>query len=297
METSPLARGPDRWKYVQRLVDRFPVGESFWDGCSDSLCALEYGVPRTFSFDELRSEEVLTEIVDYRPQRSLGGFFLLDRPKPLPVSLAKVALGLTKTEIGRFSDTHRRRIFAGRKPMRPRWVDEIHFAIDWQRFEDQYKPAIEINMLECFECDLKDSNKFCVYVDRPYPGRDFVLLNPMNALGTWMLRIWEADDRYMQSVTPERKKSLLAVFERAVRLYGDAIHDLSQHLSGWSAMETLPQELVPPVVDVTESMFMLPSPHSKKLAKKREAADRRKAPKGRKASKTRKTPKARKTPK
>ena len=78
-------------------------------------------------------------------------------------------------------------------------------------------------------------------------------------------------------------------------MYQGGIPDLSQHLSRWAAIENLPKEFAPPIVDLTDSMFTLPSPHSKKMAKKLEGIKRRKAPKGRKKSKDSKRPKSPKT--
>lgn len=266
-ETSPLVQGSEGWKYVNRLADAFPLQREYWNNRPGMIPLVQAGIAHFMSFQELQAAAVVTEVIDSRYQTGLGRadqYLYGETPEPAQARLETVALGIVRNDFRYLSNAHQESFFKGRAPSNVRWIDEVHVAIDWRRCSDEMVFIYEGGGRTFFLCELPTSEVAAVRIGRPYPAEDFVLVNPSNPLGGWIIEIRDAMREDNTKIIPRRFETIVDLLDDAARIYAESSNALEPYLTAWAEIPDLPESLMPPQINFTEEMFILGSPEATK---------------------------------
>lgn len=253
LAASNRAKGPARWKYIQSLVDDFPL-DPFWNSIPEAIPLQVREGLQLLSLDAvLDLPRLATEVGQMDP--------LPTRLRPW--NSATPALGdlkwdsetpiMTAQDVDRLSDTHRNAIFRSRGVESICWHKSGRLIAVWAPGIDQWESLVGKNIVWA---GLFDAGKvgLCIHktIDNVYRT---AVLNTHNALVQWLVRVKEACSKGWCGLEPGQYSRLRVMFYDATVYTAHDLETLSHYIEGWRKIPGLPPGLYPPPIDLSGDHF------------------------------------------
>jgi molecular chaperone HtpG len=255
LAASSRAKGAARWKYIQSLVDDFPLG-SFWDKISEAIPLRTRGCLQPLSLNAVLALGTLA--TEVKLSDTFYGFHLASGH----FTPAKTALGklewdsetplLAGEDAERLSERHRTAIFQSRKIEGIEWHKSGRLIATWVRgtdqWEDWHRPILWAPLFDTAKVGL------CTHktVNTIYPT---VVFNTRSTLIQWLARVKENCTKRCYGLEPEQYARLREMFHNSSAFPGHEVEKLAHYIEGWRAIPGMPAELYPPPGDLTRDQF------------------------------------------
>jgi hypothetical protein len=261
LANSSRASGPDKWKYIQDLVDAFPLG-SFWDTVRDAICVTSATERQLLSLQEVMVFPTLA--IAMTSLRAPG--FGIGPPDfgqaPLRELTWKSEIPvLTDKDVSDLSEAHRSAIFSTRRIESVYWHDTGHLIVvwglgsnDWEKIETT-KPILWAELFDDVTVGLavhKTTND--IY--------STVIFNTRSPMIQWLARVKDSCMNGSHGLRREQYITLREMFFTASAYPGHELEKLVRYVSGWRQIPGLPPEIYPPPTDPTRQQFGLRAPPS-----------------------------------
>ncbi len=263
LHSTACAQGPQGWRYKQRLVRAFPL-PGFWRVVPECLRILEKSGERCVSLQEVTSAACISTFVHRSELMSAPWHALFGQPRTVPEPhVPGDAIGLVVPDLLACAREHRQELFASRSPRAIRWCPDAFLEIEWGRDggpqfgTDESKPVFLVSWPES-----------TVIGFHLHPTTDAtygcVLLNSTCLLIQWLVRVKTACVARSHDLAPWQFDTLMSLLDPVVRYHGHAAQKLVRYLDQWARMKSLPEELVPPSIDVSANSIF---PEGSRIAK------------------------------
>jgi molecular chaperone HtpG len=253
LETTPLARSPEGWKYKQYLLQE-NWGEfrnrNLWDSVEGMVHIYENSQSKYVSFKYLKSHKTITSI-SFPPttfERGTGTAL-----PPLDNSLPT----LIEPDIKYLSFDHADTLFWERRICNVRHLETGHLAIDWEI--DSAPPNSYERVFEFPEFVLSQWSGIGFSIFQV--PKSCYMLNTSHPFVQWRKRVANAFASEQNRLGKQHLGDLLRYLDKFVRQAivsdGADLADLVKAIDSFPSQSSLPPELRPPALTLTREMFCI----------------------------------------
>jgi molecular chaperone HtpG len=257
LASTALAHGPDSWQYKQRLMEQFPL-DDWWRRQPATVPYYAEGVRGCSSISGLLDCDVISVLMftaEYSTPAGLEPTLTPQRVTTRQLSRGPGVPVMVDWEVNRFSELARTAVFIGRAVSSVRLVGRRFVAVDWARSRERVDPPLGHDLLIA-PLSTRDIIGFRLH--RTRGRREPCVVNSRSEFVQWLLRVKAAAATEGRPVSTRQYDALIAALETPLRLGGYKRANLKTHLAGWAA-GTLPPELRPPDIEITERSFVPPN--------------------------------------
>lgn len=253
LETTPLARSTEGWKYKQRLLQdnwgELP-NRNFWDSVEGMIHIYESGQSKCVSLKYLNSQEIITSI-SFPPSIVERGMEIT-----LPPLNSSVPT-LIEPDIERLSFEHRDKLFRRRRIRKVHHMETGHLTIDWEidsakRFYEGFAEFSGFDPSQWFGIG------FSIFRKRYHTLH---ILNTFHPFVQWMKRVENAhageqtmsDKQHLGDLANYLTRSV----SQALESDGADLAGLVKTIDSLRSHPSLLSDLLPPSLSLTREMFCL----------------------------------------
>ncbi|GGG71862.1 HD domain-containing protein [Paenibacillus radicis (ex Gao et al. 2016)] len=252
LKNSPVHNAPDGWYYIHSILDHAPqIILHFMD--YSLIRVYVNGAAKVISLNEFESLEEFVTITDisHRYNKSRAKTDNINdcaQDTNLP-TLFEDDLNILSRSIRVFNDRYPYKV--------EKLINERYAKTHWKKGR---KKIIEGKNSGNYGENFVVSS----YVDDEIFGfrlienrqGNIVILNENNKLVNWILRIQDFIDRENNALVTSAFNKLLELLKIPIRLGGYEYEELSNQFEKWKEIPNLPDELIPPQIQISKSMFL-----------------------------------------
>jgi hypothetical protein len=253
LESSPFAKGDDRWLYVQRLIRRFDFVPEFWRKCPATTRVWKGGAWAYVSLAELEEVELIRVMLGPPVKEYMDARMAVQYPDYRPwlkrMDPKDQISVITGRDVNGIADLARKAIFQGRRPTK---IDVPFYdcmVIDWKTVADaRLLPGVSATTpVTVANLNALGEDVFSVRLHKAYDNvYEHVVLNGKHALTRWYLKVARACERGSFGLDNKQLSRLADAIERPIR-YGGDLGALEEYLARWRISSGL-RSLPPPAV-------------------------------------------------
>ena len=272
---SSRAKGAGRWKYIQSLVEIFPLGP-FWNSIPEAIpIRFREGLQPLSLNAVLDIPRLATEVgqMDPLPARLRPGKIRSATPALSDLEWDSETPMLTAQDVDQLSRIHRNAIFRPRSIESVWWHTSGRLIALWASGSDQWESWGGKNVLWA---GLLDAGKVGLDIHKTIDGvYGTAVLNTRSALIQWLLRVKESCSKGWYGLEPGQYSTLREMFYDATAYSSNHLKSLSHYIEGWRDIPGLPLELYPPPGDLSVDHFRPGRPPAESTEKGSLAAPRK----------------------
>ncbi len=250
LASSELAKGPDGWKYKQKLVDNFKLA-GFWNSMAEMVPIHTKLRTRLVSMKEVLAQpKVAIILAPHEPSFEVPH----DREGLSQPYWNEEIWAIFGDEFAALSSAHRQELFEERSISAGSWLATEHFLM----FLQKDTPSRAVGNTVYKRHDLVELPSPLTVGFEVHPSRshvDRVLLNASNPLIQWMLRVKSASAKSLHGLNAKHYKRLEELFCEACDEPWD-LDDAVEYIKKWRQIRELPADLYPPKLELLSDMFL-----------------------------------------
>ena len=255
LDSAPGAKGPDAWRYKQRLAEAIP-SVLFWNTEPGALRAYKKGKPVYLSLSDAVSSKTLNSVVSprwyehrYNAQSRPERLLIAD---PETISFDDETLTFVDADIAAFSKEHRHDIFANRAPQRVTVMSSGHIRIEWSTKPPVAQPFADLKSAFVVPMQLASEAGGPLLVFTPHKTTDNIydqlILNADHPFVQWLIRAQTCCEDGLHNLTRRQFDVLLELLASPLRHAGYEVDKLASFLKLWNSELSLPSEIHAPHV-------------------------------------------------
>jgi molecular chaperone HtpG len=254
LSRTDLAKGPNGWRYKQRLVGSFPFPD-FWRRQPEMLRLWVSGRTCLLSLEEAQRMPVISTVV--HPKSPYYGYSnKMPDENPFVPTWGGTDVGISDDDLYRVSREHAGAIFSLRFVESVTWLSSGHLAINWKVGESE---PLLIDARPIVAAAFDDTNVICFRVHPTINNDRYVLLNTENEVARWLIRVNTNWQHGSSVIAVEQIKRLNGLFQWNAWFPGtDDFVKLVEFVNRWREIPGLSPQLYPPSVRLSVKMFCLP---------------------------------------
>lgn len=256
LATSSRANSAEGWKYKQRLANNFSLS-SFWSSLPGMVPVYKNGQIQLQTLKDTQSSDVITTILSIEQLTSFSREDKSDQSVLLR-NIGPNQVCILGNYLGYLSEIFRGEIFANRLITDLKRLTPNHLAIDWSRCEEK-DYLFAGNMYDQISLGNLSSESLVGISIRSFIGtyQTQVILNTKHAFSRWLQAVKTSSINGKHDFNQNHFKNLMALVQQVVMYGGEHIKQLNSYLNEWMKIPNLPEELYPPLVELTPEMFTL----------------------------------------
>lgn len=253
IDSTPLSKGLDGWKYKQALVDKFPV-EKFWRKEAGALKLYSNNSVWVTSLESLADLEEL--VVAFFPSHNAIINTLSEEDQGKLAVAAKATSRTTKAmtqgDVEILSGEHREALFLKLAPHEVfLGADNIWFVV-WRRNGETGSPPGD----EIYRTKFRDSNVLAVPMHAIGKSKHpCVALNVDHEFVSWLNEVENACKNEEYGLDLDKYRRLMRAVDTPVRYEGFQFPVLKKYLDEWNKMPGIPDSLMAPDLEASDFSF------------------------------------------